>query len=69
MRVEPGQIKHIAAHYSPQTIAEAYEILFEQRLVTMDSQELDEILWRHLSSLPYFRGFYAIEDRFFQEIQ
>ena len=35
----------------------------------MDSQELDEILWRHLSSLPYFRGFLrAIEDRFFQEI-
>ena len=32
MRVEPGQIKHIAAHYSPQTIAEAYEILFEQRV-------------------------------------
>ena len=30
MRVEPGQIKQIAAHYSPQTVAEAYETLFEQ---------------------------------------
>jgi SAM-dependent methyltransferase len=35
----------------------------------MDSQQLDEILWRHLSSLPYFRGFLrAVEDRFYQEI-
>jgi SAM-dependent methyltransferase len=35
----------------------------------MDSQQLDIILWRHLSSLPYFRGFLrAIEDRFYQEI-
>jgi SAM-dependent methyltransferase len=35
----------------------------------MDSRQLDEILWRHLSSLPYFRGFLrAVEDRFYQEI-
>lgn len=35
----------------------------------MDSQHLDAILWRHLSSLPYFRGFLrAVEDRFYQEI-
>jgi len=35
----------------------------------MDSQQLDKILWRHLSSLPYFRGFLrAVEDRFYQEI-
>lgn len=35
----------------------------------MDKQQLDEILWRHLSSLPYFRGFLrAIEDRFYQDI-
>ena len=35
----------------------------------MDSQQLDEILWRHISSLPYFRGFLrAVEDRFYQEI-
>jgi SAM-dependent methyltransferase len=35
----------------------------------MDSHQLDEILWRHLSSLPYFRGFLrAVEDRFYQEI-
>lgn len=35
----------------------------------MDSRELDEILWRHISSLPYFRGFLrAIEDRFYQNI-
>lgn len=33
------------------------------------SAELDKILWRHISSLPYFRGFLrAIEDRFYQEI-
>jgi len=35
----------------------------------MDSKELDTILWRHISSLPYFRGFLrAVEDRFYQEI-
>jgi len=35
----------------------------------MDSRQLDEILWRHIGSLPYFRGFLrAVEDRFFQEI-
>ena len=35
----------------------------------MDSQILDDILWRHISSLPYFRGFMrAVEDRFYQEI-
>jgi SAM-dependent methyltransferase len=35
----------------------------------MDSQQLDDILWRHLSSLPYFRGFLrAVEDRFYQEL-
>lgn len=36
----------------------------------MDSQELDAILWRHISSLPYFRGFLrAVEDRFYQDIR
>lgn len=35
----------------------------------MNSVQLDEILWRHLSSLPYFRGFLrAVEDRFYQGI-
>jgi len=35
----------------------------------MDSDQLDAILWRHISSLPYFRGFLrAVEDRFYQEI-
>ena len=35
----------------------------------MDSKELDAILWRHLSSLPYFRAFLrAVEDRFYQDI-
>lgn len=35
----------------------------------MDSRKLDTILWRHISSLPYFRGFLrAVEDRFYQEI-
>lgn len=35
----------------------------------MDSQQLDTILWRHIASLPYFRGFLrAVEDRFYQEI-
>lgn len=35
----------------------------------MDSRQLDEILWRHIGSLPYFRGFLrAVEDRFYQEI-
>lgn len=35
----------------------------------MNNHELDEILWRHLSSLPYFRGFLrAVEDRFYQDI-
>jgi SAM-dependent methyltransferase len=36
----------------------------------MDSQQLDQILWRHLSGLPYFRAFLrAVEDRFYQEIE
>ena len=35
----------------------------------MDSHNLDEILWRHIASLPYFRGFLrAVEDRFYQDI-
>lgn len=35
----------------------------------MNSQELDAILWRHISSLPYFRAFLrACEDRFYQDI-
>lgn len=35
----------------------------------MDSQRLDEILWRHISTLPYFRGFLrAVEDCFYQEV-
>lgn len=35
----------------------------------INSRELDSILWRHVSDLPYFRGFLrAIEDRFYQEI-
>jgi ubiquinone/menaquinone biosynthesis C-methylase UbiE len=35
----------------------------------MDEKALDAILWRHISSLPYFRGFLrAIEDRFYQDI-
>jgi SAM-dependent methyltransferase len=35
----------------------------------VDSRKLDTILWRHISSLPYFRGFLrAVEDRFYQEI-
>ncbi len=35
----------------------------------MDEKVLDAILWRHISSLPYFRGFLrAIEDRFYQDI-
>lgn len=35
----------------------------------MNSQQLDEILWRHISSLPYFRGFLrAVEDSFCQEV-
>lgn len=35
-----------------------------------DEQALDQILWRHISSLPYFRGFLrAVEDRFFQEVE
>lgn len=35
----------------------------------MDSHQLDVILWRHLSSLPYFRGFLrAVEDRFYQDL-
>lgn len=35
----------------------------------MNSRQLDEILWRHISSLPYFRGFLrAVEDRFYQDI-
>lgn len=36
----------------------------------MNSKTLDEILWRHISSLPYFRGFLrAVEDRFYQGIE
>ena len=36
----------------------------------MNEQALDAILWRHISDLPYFRGFLrAVEDRFYQEIQ
>lgn len=35
----------------------------------MDSKSLDQILWRHIASLPYFRGFLrAVEDRFYQDI-
>ena len=35
----------------------------------LDQDALDQILWRHISSLPYFRGFLrAVEDRFLQEI-
>jgi len=35
----------------------------------MNSDQLDQILWRHLSSLPYFRAFLrSVEDRFYQEI-
>ena len=35
----------------------------------LDKETLDQILWRHISSLPYFRGFLrAVEDRFLQEI-
>jgi SAM-dependent methyltransferase len=35
----------------------------------MNSQQLDKILWRHISSLPYFRGFLrSVEDSFYQEI-
>lgn len=35
----------------------------------MDSKQLDTILWRHLSSLPYFRAFLrSVEDRFYQDI-
>jgi SAM-dependent methyltransferase len=36
----------------------------------MDRQQVDAILWRHISTLPYFRGFLrAVEDRFYQEIE
>jgi hypothetical protein len=39
------------------------------KVMAMNSTQLDEILWRHLSSLPYFRAFLrAVEDRFYQEI-
>ncbi len=35
----------------------------------MNKQQLDEILWRHLSGLPYFRALLrAVEDRFYQDI-
>jgi SAM-dependent methyltransferase len=35
----------------------------------MNCRQLDEILWRHISSLPYFRGFLrAVEDSFYQDI-
>lgn len=35
----------------------------------MNSRKLDEILWRHIASLPYFRGFLrAVEDRFYQDV-
>ena len=36
----------------------------------MDREELDAILWRHISSLPYFRALLrSVEDRFYQDIQ
>ena len=36
----------------------------------MDREQLDAILWRHISSLPYFRALLrAVEDRFYQDIQ
>lgn len=35
----------------------------------MESEQLDAILWRHISSLPYFRAFLrAVEDSFYQDI-
>lgn len=35
----------------------------------MEREQLDAILWRHISSLPYFRALLrAVEDRFYQEI-
>lgn len=35
----------------------------------LDSQALDAILWRHIASLPYFRGFLrSVEDSFYQGI-
>lgn len=44
-------------------------IYLQNYRAAMNKQELDAILWRHLSSLPYFRGFLrAVEDRFYQEI-
>ncbi len=36
----------------------------------MDREQLDAILWRHISNLPYFRALLrAVEDRFYQDIQ
>ena len=36
----------------------------------MDKNQLDKILWRHISSLPYFRAMLrAVEDRFYQDIE
>ncbi len=36
----------------------------------MNSKQLDDILWRHISSLPYFRGFLrAVEDSFYQGME
>lgn len=35
----------------------------------MNKQQLDDILWRHIASLPYFRAMLrAVEDRFYQDI-
>ena len=35
----------------------------------MDKKQLDAILWRHISSLPYFRAMLrAVEDLFYQDI-
>jgi SAM-dependent methyltransferase len=39
-------------------------------IAALDGDALDRILWRHLSALPYFRGFLrAVEDRFYQEVE
>jgi SAM-dependent methyltransferase len=45
-------------------------ISLEKSQVIMDSQQLDQILWRHLSALPYFRALLrAVEDRFYQDVE
>ena len=37
--------------------------------MNMTSDQLDQILWRHISALPYFRGLLrAVEDSFYQDI-